>query len=487
MHGKTMREALQEARDYRDDTNEGGPGSGPQKGGKKQSSADIKKAYGILNDPRFKQGNYSGAAKAIDKLSPGLSNHPDVKNAMKRANEESQITEKKAEFLRLDFKNKNEVEKLEGWMYKFISQVNAPYDSVVFNKHRLDGFSVEFEGMDDADALMTKLKRAGFRFKVDMRENLDLPATGDTTTSNASQELKEIVESIDDDTLIQIAESNGMGKLIVLDEDGNLANRDELLELAPLAVLATIARLAPAAVRVAKKAPSVIKKGISTAKDAITKYANKLDTPKAQPKPNLSKTDRAAVIPSRTNTGQKLDFSKSIKKQQKGFQKNLRKGIPNEQVEEIVDTTEGFDMGNIRPRDSMGKRLPFNKYPKPKAIKSLIPVPTMNYVGSKTEASFSKGQMDALVKGFGPLGGSERNKIKMDKVAGILKKLPKDALMQLSKANLPMVSKVAKAMTEGGPGSGPQKDDKKQSSAKRELKKRLAKYRDDDIEKGFFK
>jgi len=84
---KTMREALQEARDYRDDTNEGGPGSGPQKGGKKQSSADIKKAYGILNDPRYKQGNYSGAAKAIDKLSPGLSNHPDVKNAMKRANE----------------------------------------------------------------------------------------------------------------------------------------------------------------------------------------------------------------------------------------------------------------------------------------------------------------------------------------------------------------------------------------------------------------
>jgi len=106
--------------------------------------------------------------------------------------DEVKLTEKKAEFLRLDFKNKNEVEKLEGWMYKFISQVNAPYDSVVFNKHRLDGFSVEFEGMDDADALMTKLKRAGFRFKVDMRENLDLPATGDTTTSNASQEVETV-------------------------------------------------------------------------------------------------------------------------------------------------------------------------------------------------------------------------------------------------------------------------------------------------------
>ena len=84
---KTMREALQEARDYRDPTNEGGPGSGPQKGGKKFSDKQIKQAYGILNDPRYKQGNYSGASKAIDKLAPGLSNHPDVKNAMKRANE----------------------------------------------------------------------------------------------------------------------------------------------------------------------------------------------------------------------------------------------------------------------------------------------------------------------------------------------------------------------------------------------------------------
>jgi hypothetical protein len=83
-----MKEALNEVRSFRDVATEGGPGSGPQKGGKKHSSADIKKAYGILNDPRYKQGNYSGAAKAIDKLSPGLSNHPDVKNAMKRANEE---------------------------------------------------------------------------------------------------------------------------------------------------------------------------------------------------------------------------------------------------------------------------------------------------------------------------------------------------------------------------------------------------------------
>ena len=88
MHGKTMKEALNEVRSFRDVATEGGPGSGPQKGGKKYSSANIKKAYGILNDPRYKQGNYTGAAKAINKLAPGLADHPDVKNAMKRANEE---------------------------------------------------------------------------------------------------------------------------------------------------------------------------------------------------------------------------------------------------------------------------------------------------------------------------------------------------------------------------------------------------------------
>ena len=51
------------------------------------SSQLIKQAYGILNDPRYKGGNYSGAVEAIEKLAKGLSKHPDVANALKRANE----------------------------------------------------------------------------------------------------------------------------------------------------------------------------------------------------------------------------------------------------------------------------------------------------------------------------------------------------------------------------------------------------------------
>ena len=45
-------------------------------------------------------------------------------------------------------------------------------------------------------------------------------------TESAMQEL----ESLSDDALIEIAEAKGLGDKIILDEDGNLQNRDELIE-----------------------------------------------------------------------------------------------------------------------------------------------------------------------------------------------------------------------------------------------------------------
>ena len=170
MHGKRMTEALNEVRSFRDATNEGGPGSGPQKGGKKQTSANIKKAYGILNDPRYKQGNYSGAAKAIDKLSPGLSNHPDVKNAMKRANEE---LEEENRFSR----------QLKG-------RQREVYDLALKDIRKNKVY-----GEKDQDAVVDKVAGTSLMPKslsdvkqAIQHESLDLSATGDTTTSNASQE-----------------------------------------------------------------------------------------------------------------------------------------------------------------------------------------------------------------------------------------------------------------------------------------------------------
>ena len=42
----------------------------------------IKMAFGILNDPRYKQGNYSGAHAAIEGIAKGLTSHPSVANAL---------------------------------------------------------------------------------------------------------------------------------------------------------------------------------------------------------------------------------------------------------------------------------------------------------------------------------------------------------------------------------------------------------------------
>jgi|TARA_B110000967_G_C18813333_1_gene524816 transcriptional regulator with XRE-family HTH domain len=47
----------------------------------------IKMAYGVANDPRYKGGNYDGAVAAIEKIAKGLSKHPDVANILKRTNE----------------------------------------------------------------------------------------------------------------------------------------------------------------------------------------------------------------------------------------------------------------------------------------------------------------------------------------------------------------------------------------------------------------
>jgi hypothetical protein len=185
MHGKTMREALNEVRSFRDVATEGGPGSGPQKGGKKQSSANIKKAYGILNDPRYKQGNYSGAAKAIDKLSPGLSNHPDVKNAMKRANEELEEANRYSVALKGDAKKLFDLSWKAGSKSKAYGdkEWNAAVDDTA-KKYRDDNHI----RVSDKDIAAVKKAIQYNEFDPSTNENLDLPATGDTTTSNASQE-----------------------------------------------------------------------------------------------------------------------------------------------------------------------------------------------------------------------------------------------------------------------------------------------------------
>jgi len=230
-----MREALQEARDYRDDTNEGGPGSGPQKGGKKFSDKEIKQAYGILNDPRYKQGNYSGASKAIDKLAPGLSNHPDVKNAMKRANEEiEESLTKIGDFeyaLRVHMVNNlglsadaaaNKIKKYKHLINKSMGVVHTAgmllrkedLDEAAFSQTQIDALKQKYSGLRGSEKngiQMDKLAKIMKRYPKDhlnQLAKLDIPMvskvakamTEETFNENWQYEMEiEYGDSMDDD------------------------------------------------------------------------------------------------------------------------------------------------------------------------------------------------------------------------------------------------------------------------------------------------
>lgn len=76
------------------------------------------------------------------------------------------MKESKADFLRLNFANNQTVKKAEKWLYNNMGHSNPGYTSIIADKN-----SIEFKDMNDADSVMTKLKRAGFNFKVDMRES----------------------------------------------------------------------------------------------------------------------------------------------------------------------------------------------------------------------------------------------------------------------------------------------------------------------------
>jgi hypothetical protein len=60
---------------------------GARKIGEEYTDKEIRMAKGIAFDPRHKGGDYTGAAKKMEKIKKGLSDHPKVKNALRAANE----------------------------------------------------------------------------------------------------------------------------------------------------------------------------------------------------------------------------------------------------------------------------------------------------------------------------------------------------------------------------------------------------------------
>lgn len=57
------------------------------------SRQQVKQAIGITRDKRYAKGNVSGAVRAMDKLNPGLAQHPVVKRELQKQNEEIESIE----------------------------------------------------------------------------------------------------------------------------------------------------------------------------------------------------------------------------------------------------------------------------------------------------------------------------------------------------------------------------------------------------------
>ena len=56
------------------------------------TSDQIKQAAGIVADKRYSGGNMTGAVKKMEKITPGISDHPKIQKQLQRHNEETEIT-----------------------------------------------------------------------------------------------------------------------------------------------------------------------------------------------------------------------------------------------------------------------------------------------------------------------------------------------------------------------------------------------------------
>ena len=191
----------------------------------KFSPKEIKMAIGVASDKRYAGGNMTGAVKAIEKMKKGLSDHPQVKAVLRRQNEakldpvnkkalkkdfddrkdkdidndgdvdssdkylakrrkavskaiskeEVELDEKKAKVLSIEFRSSADVKKARKWMEQNLPGADQGFTGVDYRVK-----SIQFEDVDDAEGLMSKLKKAGFKFKVDYREENELDVIENT-------------------------------------------------------------------------------------------------------------------------------------------------------------------------------------------------------------------------------------------------------------------------------------------------------------------
>ena len=107
--------------------------------------------------------------KAVEQSKEITDNAQMLKNPEENTQkEEVELDEKPANFLSIEFRSSADVKKARKWMDKNLSGANQGFTGVDYRAK-----NIEFEDVDDAEGLMSKLKKAGFKFKVDYREEVN--------------------------------------------------------------------------------------------------------------------------------------------------------------------------------------------------------------------------------------------------------------------------------------------------------------------------
>jgi hypothetical protein len=122
---------------------------------------------GLWQEAAKKEEELTPKQKKIDVDGDGEIEASDLAKLRKKGakKEELGLQEKSADFIRLSFSSPADVKKAKKWMDQ-----NLPGANQGFTGMDASGKDIEFEGVDDAEDLMSKLKKAGFKFKVDFRE-----------------------------------------------------------------------------------------------------------------------------------------------------------------------------------------------------------------------------------------------------------------------------------------------------------------------------
>ena len=118
----------------------------------KYTDKEVRMAKGIAFDKRHVGGDYTGAAKKMEKIKKGLSDHPTAKSALRRANEQ-------IEFAQGLFKKKVEIDEVSNELVKKVANKRAINTSMALSKSHGDSRSPDYK-----DAAKKQSKNQMLRF-----------------------------------------------------------------------------------------------------------------------------------------------------------------------------------------------------------------------------------------------------------------------------------------------------------------------------------